>query len=58
MKRAYSWRYDAFFSIDNNQWTEEKCGDEGCDVCPSRPDRPLDDTSKHWDELPVTEENK
>jgi hypothetical protein len=39
----YSEKYDAYYNADKNVWTEDKCSDETCHYCTSRPDRPLGD---------------
>lgn len=55
-KRAYSWKYDAYFYPDKNEWEEPRCCDVSCEYCKDRPARPLDDEAAHWDMLYETEE--
>lgn len=33
-------RYDAYYCIQCYVWIEERCSDESCYYCSSRPDRP------------------
>jgi hypothetical protein len=51
MNRAYSWKYDAYFDPDENEWGERTCVDPACEYCKDRPERPLDDEAAHWDML-------
>lgn len=33
-------KHDAYFCAECDKWIEKQCGDEGCDFCRSRPQRP------------------
>lgn len=38
---GYSKEHDAFFDPETNEWTEDTCGDESCEFCVGRPERPV-----------------
>ena len=48
-KLAYSWKYDAYFYPDTNEWWEPRCADWSCEYCKDRPSQPLQDEAAHWD---------
>ncbi len=35
---VYNEKYDAYYDVEIQEWTEDVCGDERCDYCPGRPD--------------------
>lgn len=37
----YSYDYDAYYCEKCNVWLEAECGDENCEFCRERPERPL-----------------
>jgi len=39
-ERHYSNKYDAYYCELCNKWMEEKCDDENCEFCSSRPNKP------------------
>ena len=36
---TYNDEYDAYYCLSSGVWLEEKCDDEGCDICPDRPEK-------------------
>ena len=38
---VYAERYDAYFCPVENTWLDTVCGDDACDFCAGRPDKPL-----------------
>jgi hypothetical protein len=33
-------KYDAYFCKECDVWIEKQCGDDACEYCPDRPDKP------------------
>lgn len=39
--QAYSEKYDAYYCLEHNVWTEGSCNSDTCQFCASRPATPL-----------------
>jgi len=39
-EKQYSGQYDAYYCELCNIWLEDQCGDEGCEFCQIRPEKP------------------
>jgi len=37
---SYNCKYDAYFCKSCDEWLEAKCGNQYCEFCASRPDKP------------------
>ena len=37
----YNEKYDSYYCPQCNEWIESKCGDESCEFCKDRPERPF-----------------
>lgn len=40
MKLDYSDKYDAYFDLDTDEWTDAACKDAACEFCFNRPLKP------------------
>ena len=39
-EKQYNGQYDAYYCELCNEWLEERCGDDGCEYCQTRPEKP------------------
>lgn len=42
----YNEKYDSFWCVECNVWTEKECGAKSCEYCGQRPKNPMEKTNE------------